>query len=165
MFCNKVYITCLHVSRDNYSMCTFLCSNKYLENRQVISPDYRHFVCQCHKGMFVNMDFVGVITVCIYNSRLTNTNGNFSIPALIRQHKKMWRKGKHLILGRLMGVSGLSAWYPLYHTRIYTHSKTLLTSFISKTDMALIEIWMALVMLAGWFLQISFLFVIRMFLL
>lgn len=29
-----------------------------------------------------------------------------------------------LILGRLMGVSGLSAWYPLYHTRIYTHSKT-----------------------------------------
>lgn len=60
----------------------------------------------------------------VYNSRLTNTNGNFSIPALIRQHKKMWRKGKPLILGRLMGVSGLSAWYPLYHTRIYTHSKT-----------------------------------------
>lgn len=38
--------------------------------------------------------------------------------------QKMWGKGKHLILGRLMGVSGLSAWYPLYHTRIYTHSKT-----------------------------------------
>lgn len=36
----------------------------------------------------------------------------------------MWRKGKPLILGRLMGVSGLSAWYPLYHTRIYTHLKT-----------------------------------------
>lgn len=60
----------------------------------------------------------------VYNSRLTNTNGNFSIPALIRQHKKMWGNGKNLILGRLMGVSGLSAWYPLYHTRIYTHSKT-----------------------------------------
>lgn len=105
MFCNKVYITCLHVSRDNYSMCTFLCSNKYLENRQVISPDYRHFVCQCHEGMFVNMDFVGVITVCIYNSRLTNTNGNFSIPALIRQHKNV-EEGQAPNFGQTHGCVG-----------------------------------------------------------
>lgn len=45
-------------------------------------------------------------------------------PGINSATQKMWRKGKPLILGRLMGVSGLSAWYPLYHTRIYTHSKT-----------------------------------------
>lgn len=45
-------------------------------------------------------------------------------PGINSATQKMWMKGKHLILGILMGVSGLSAWYPLYHTRIYTHSKT-----------------------------------------
>lgn len=45
-------------------------------------------------------------------------------PGINSATQKMWRKGKPLILGRLMGVSGFSAWYPLYHTRIYTHSKT-----------------------------------------
>lgn len=51
-----------------------------------------------------------------------------------------------------MGVSGLSI-SSISHPAVHTLIRRLyLTLFISKTDMALIEIWMALVMLAGWFL-------------
>lgn len=51
-----------------------------------------------------------------------------------------------------MGVSGLSI-SSILHPGVHTLIRRLyLTLFISKTDMALLEIWMALVMLAGWFL-------------
>lgn len=50
-----------------------------------------------------------------------------------------------------MGVSGLSI-SSISHPAVHTLRRLYLTLFISKTDMALIAIWMALVMLAGWFL-------------
>lgn len=111
-------------------MCTFPCSNKYLENRQVISPDYRRFVCQCHEGMFVNMDFVGVITVCIQLS-FAITNGNFRsrFIQINSVTQKMWGNGQHLILTNPWACRVI---YPAYKYiqhitpgRTYTDSKTL----------------------------------------
>lgn len=58
-------------------------------------------------------------------------------------------------LGKSLGVSGLSisSTCILHPYTVHTLIRRLsLTLFISKTDMVLIELWMALVMLAGWFL-------------
>lgn len=57
-------------------------------------------------------------------------------------------------LGKSLGVSSLSVSSISHPYTVHTlhDSKTLVNFIHFQTDMALIEIWMALVMLAGWFL-------------
>lgn len=67
----------------------------------------------------------------VYNSRLTNTNGNFSIPALIRQHKKNVGEWQEPNLGKSLGVSSLSVSSILHPYTVHTlHDSKTLVNFI-----------------------------------